>query len=218
MTGGGGRIIIKADSIDFSSAGPKLQADGMPLPGHQNDDLRKLQGGSGGYIYLLTENKKQKNNFHAKARISAVGGHGVGHAGAGSGGVIVFDGGVEHVLNSTKKSQDAYQLDLDASGGYSDYNSGKADYNGCANGASGTIYFRGSDTLILDNKEKVTDKYTRMQAPKTNQKWNSPHLIAKSVVLQGRANGAILGEHHWMAFDDLRLDANVTLTLDRERY
>jgi len=37
-------------------------------------------------------------------------------------------------------------------------------------------------------------------------------------VLQGRANGAILGEHHWMAFDDLRLDANVTLTLDRERY
>lgn len=42
MTGGGGRILLIADSVLFDSAGPKLQADGMPLPGHTFANLTKV--------------------------------------------------------------------------------------------------------------------------------------------------------------------------------
>lgn len=216
MSGGGGRIIVKADSIDFATAGPKLQADGFPLDVYKNESIRELQGGSGGYIYLATHNLKQPNNYHTNSRISAVGGHGLGNSGAGSGGVIVLGGNI--TLAADEKSEEAHKLNIDSSGGVSDYKP-KAGYNeGCANGAAGTIWFKKDDILIVDNKWKRSDKFTRMEAPTYHQKLNEPHLIAKSVMLKGHAKGAVIGEHHWMAFDNLYLGHNVTMTLDRERY
>lgn len=165
-----------------------------------------------------TTNNKGENQLHRHARISAVGGHGVGHAGAGSGGVIVLEGGVESkVLNSTNETEKPFELDLDASGGLSDYTTGEPDYDGCANGAAGTIFFREFDTLIVDNKNKITDKFTRMEAPTYHKKLNEAHLVAKRIVLAGKSKGAVVDEHHWVAFDDLRMECGVTLSLDRQR-
>ena len=57
ITGGGGRIAIKADSVQFNGAGTKLSADGLPRSGFKGDEpFDKVQGGTGGYIYVHTTN------------------------------------------------------------------------------------------------------------------------------------------------------------------
>jgi len=52
-----------------------------------------LVGGSGGYIYIQTLNKLNKNVIGNKFSIEAQGGYGTNGNYGGSGGVIVFDGG-----------------------------------------------------------------------------------------------------------------------------
>lgn len=107
---------------------------------------------------------------------------------------------------------------IDASGGESDYNTGKDDYDGCANGGAGSIWLRKTDELVIDNKDKVTDKYTRITAPRSShKKGNHYREIAESMTIKGKANGAILGKYKEMAFDNLTLDGRVRLTLDRAR-
>jgi len=64
----------------------------------------------------------------------------------------------------------------------------------------------------------VTDKYTRITAPRSShQKGRHYREIAKSMHLKGKSNGAILGRYKWMAFDNLKLDGKVRLTMDRAR-
>ena len=95
------------------------------------------------------------------------------HAGGGGGGIILVDGSWEG-----KKEM------FDASGGLSDFNT--TDYNGCANGAAGTIWFKSDDILIVDNKDKISNKFTRLLAPTHHtRKLDSPHLIATTLILQG---------------------------------
>lgn len=56
-----------------------------------------------------------------------------------------------------------------------------------------------------------------MEAPLHKHRQGDPHTIAKNIIISGRASAAVLGEHDWVAFDHLRIDANSTLTLDREK-
>jgi len=139
--------------------------------------------------------------------MSAVGGSGLGHWGGGSGGAIVLDGDFHMKENK-----------VDASGGVSDYTTGKDDYNGCANGAAGTVWNRKTDELIVDNKDKPTDKYTRISAPRSfHQKGNHYREIADTMNIKGRANGAILGKYKRMMFNNLKMEGKVRLMMDRAR-
>ena len=173
-TMGGGRIIINADSF-MGSQNTSLLADGLPLKG--TNQTGKLAGGSGGYIAVITSNKVYTNSVDNGAKISAVGGHGIKNGGGGGGGIIVIDGDWDN-------SKDMF----DASGGLSDFRQNKTDYNGCANGAPGTVWLKSEDILIVDNKDKITNKFTRILAPTHHtRKLDSPHLIATTFVLKGRA-------------------------------
>ena len=180
----------------------------MPLPGFASNKTElRLQGGSGGYIYVETANKLSKNLINQDAKMTAIGGSGLGHWGGGSGGAIVLDG--DFRMNEHK---------VDASGGISDYDTGKEDYDGCANGGAGTIWNRKDDELIIDNKEKVTDKFTRITAPRSSKILGKHYReIAKTMTVKGKGNGAILGRYKWIVFDNLNLKGKVRLTMDRAR-
>jgi hypothetical protein len=97
LTGGGGRVLIKADSVQFKTAGYKIRADGLPLPNMiPPPNGVNRPGGTGGYISIDTTNNNAANQLHERARISAIGGTGYGSAvGGGSGGVIILLGGFE---------------------------------------------------------------------------------------------------------------------------
>lgn len=139
--------------------------------------------------------------------MTAIGGSGLGHWGGGSGGAIVLDG--DFRMKEHK---------IDASGGVSDYTTGKDDYDGCANGAAGTIWNRKDDELIIDNKDKVTNKYTRITAPRSSKIIGKHYReIAKSITLKGKGNGAILKRYKYIVFDNLTLAGAVRLTMDRAR-
>ncbi len=89
-TTGGGRIVIIADSIQLEGTGQKLTVDAKPYSDAKltND----FAGGSGGYIYIFTNNLVNNNTISANSSLSAQGGFGQGKAFGGSGGVIVLDG------------------------------------------------------------------------------------------------------------------------------
>jgi len=77
---------------------------------------------------------------------------------------------------------------------------------------------RKEDHLIIDNKDKVTNKYTRITAPKSSHHLGRHYReIAASMTIKGKGNGAILGRYKWMAFDNLKLKGPVRLTMDRAR-
>ena len=182
----------------MNAPGAKLSADGLPLKSFKGEEpFDKLSGGSGGYIYVHTTNLHESNSIHPEATISATGGHGVGKAGAGSGGAIVLDGGL--VLATQK---------IDASGGLSAE---------CSHAAAGSIWIRHEDRLVIDNKDKVTVKYTLISAPKHLKRRGRPHFIAGIVDLEGRAQVRLSGQVRWMAFDDLHMRGQVTLALQRTK-
>jgi len=80
------------------------------------------------------------------------------------------------------------------------------------------VYFLKSDSLLLHNKNKLTNKHTVMETPfHKHRKVGDPYTIAKNIVISGRASGAIMGKHDTVAFDHLRVDANATLKLDRSK-
>jgi len=61
-TNGGGRVLIKADSVMFKTAGYKIRADGFPLadqPPPPNGT--NLPGGTGGYVAIMTTNNNAAN-------------------------------------------------------------------------------------------------------------------------------------------------------------
>jgi hypothetical protein len=61
-TAGGGRVIILADSVEFTGHGTPVQANAKPYfntPTTQST-FRQV-GGSGGYIYVSTLNKLNEN-------------------------------------------------------------------------------------------------------------------------------------------------------------
>ena len=58
-------------------------------------DVGNLNGGSGGYVYVNTQQMYGKNIFDQYARIEVIGGYGKNKGMGGAGGVIVFGDGVE---------------------------------------------------------------------------------------------------------------------------
>ncbi len=92
-TGGGGRILIFSDSLTIIGNGTKLEANARPEKDYKGS--YGLQGGSGGYIYVNTENKIRQNTIGPQFKIEAKGGYGFGSFYGGSGGMIVLDGGLQ---------------------------------------------------------------------------------------------------------------------------
>jgi len=102
-----------------------------------------LAGGSGGYIYVHTQNSLDKNFFSEQFSIEAKGGYGTNGFYGGSGGVIVFDGDFRPPERNIK-----------AAGGTA-YDS-LLNLDGCGNGAAGTILYRRDGRLIISNQDILT--------------------------------------------------------------
>ena len=91
-TSGGGRVIVVADSITMKGSS-FINANGVNLhetPGAQN-------GGTGGYVYLYTENAFLNNTYDTTCQINAEGAGGVPSTSGstagygGSGGVVILE-------------------------------------------------------------------------------------------------------------------------------
>ena len=90
-TGGGGFIYLNINSLTLNGTGNQIQANGIPSAELKEDSVKDANGGSGGYIYINTQNDYHKNNvIEAGAIISAHGGYGKNKGFGGSGGVVVF--------------------------------------------------------------------------------------------------------------------------------
>lgn len=131
-----------------------IQANAAPMFNTPKEDLpHRVGGGSGGYIYIQTLNQLSENHFGKHFVVQADGGYGIGERYGGSGGLIVLDGlELPHRQVSTSGGLAIGSI-LDESG------------NGCGTGASGAVYFKNSSRLLLDNKDKRTDKFTILNAP-----------------------------------------------------
>jgi hypothetical protein len=145
-TGGGGHIHIDVDSIKLYStysmkgSNMQIQANGFPLESKEDED--NLNGGSGGYIYINTRSKNQRNFISGMASINAIGGYGKNKGYGGAGGIVVFDGTM-------------VSLQVNTHGGLGgDYHQGKI----CANGSPGTVHWQKDDYLYIDNEGHQSDK------------------------------------------------------------
>lgn len=158
-----------------------------------------LTGGSGGYIYIKTQNIRAQNNISQNFSVEAQGGFGIGGQYGGSGGVIVFDGGFS--LNETQ---------VTTAGGAAINAPGNT--NGCGNGGAGTVWYRNLDRLYVDNEGKQTMKPT-MLTPPPNQVTNgsAPQKIASSILIQGSANVQFKNVSSWLLIDEFVMNDNVTV-------
>ena len=144
-TAGGGRITIISDSLVLNGFGVPISANAKPYETFTAP--YKEPGGSGGYIYIKTWNRRLQNEVNEDIRIEAKGGYGTN---GGSGGVIVF----EHSFEVSEEQ-------VSAEGGTSTKKE-EAEI-GCGDGAAGTIFMRGKrgeTRLTVDNKGKMTNKNT----------------------------------------------------------
>jgi len=57
--------------------------------------------------------------------------------------------------------------------------------DGCANGAAGTIWYKTSDRLIVDNKNVTTARFTLLTPPPGSQDDSGSHLVAEDMLIQG---------------------------------
>lgn len=190
-TAGGGRVVIYADSVSFEGEGAKIQANARP---YEDFTARRysLPGGSGGYIYVKTANAHNENSLEAGSRVEARGGYGIGEFTSGSGGVVVFDGGFN-----------VPQDDVHVNGGVSDQDT----ESGCGNGAAGTVYRVEEDSLVVDNKGIRLEAATTVAIPEERQHNSAKGLseLAKKLVVQGKANLIIKGEHYGLTFNQLKV-------------
>ena len=186
-TAGGGRVVIYADSVSFEGEGAKIQANARP---YEDFTARRysLPGGSGGYIYVKTANAHNENSLEAGSRVEARGGYGIGEFTSGSGGVVVFDGGFN-----------VPQDDVHVNGGVSDQDT----ESGCGNGAAGTVYRVEEDSLVVDNKGIKLEAATTVAIPEERQHNSAKGLseLSKKLVVQGKANLIIKGEHFGLTFN-----------------
>lgn len=200
-TSGGGRMVIVADSMNLTGWGSPLQANAKPSLEESRTTTYHLVGGSGGYMYLKTANKYNKNNLGEKFRVEAQGGHGTHSNYGGSGGVIIFDGGF-----SVRHEQ------VTAAGGSSVKSSINQD--GCGNGAAGTLFYRHESKLVVDNENKPTPKKTVLVANNPNKPGaeSQPSILAKTVEIVGQADVWIDSTaNSWLKFDDLTVTEDAVL-------
>ena len=91
-TAGGGYIYLNIDQLILKGTGEKISADGYPKFGSEID--MTLNGGTGGYIFIKTQNQYGQNEIGSKTMITARGGLGKLDGLAGAGGMIYFAGNV----------------------------------------------------------------------------------------------------------------------------
>lgn len=145
---------------------------------------------------MRTLNNNKKNSISDKSRIEAKGGYSSGEdVTSGSGGIVIFDGGFEVPQNR-----------VITNGGVASYES----ENGCANGASGTVFRIEEDSLNLDNKGIPTLASTTIEIPEDRQHNGSKGIpeLASNVVIRGNSRLVINGEHFGLTFNALTMYDN----------
>lgn len=155
-------------------------------------DVGNLNGGSGGYVYINTQQRYGKNYIHQYARIEVIGGYGKNKGVGGAGGVIVFGDGVEYQLG---------MLHTYTHGGRSgskvastpaqtvDGRVHKPEYN-CGAGAAGTTYWDAEDVLVVNNNWHHTTKSTFLHAKyRSPDKFPNELMPADNLIL---ASGAVV--------------------------
>lgn len=143
-TAGGGYVQIQAEQLILGNHEPghaNIEADGFPNRDTKDDTTMKM-GGSGGYIWIKTMNTNSSNEIGPDARITANGGNGAKKGFGGSGGVIVIDGQVNTVGD--------FKL-ATAFGGLRAHDVTNSTQKDCGNGASGTVWLKQLDALLLNN-------------------------------------------------------------------
>ena len=75
--------------------------------------------------------------------------------------------------------------------------------DGCRNGASGTIYYRFNDTLLVDNAEMNSTAFTQVRVPDHKELIDDRLELSKKLYLQNGARLVIYGEHKDMTFDEM---------------
>lgn len=90
--------------------------------------------------------------------------------------------------------------------------------NGCANGASGTVFRIEADSLNLDNKGIPVTAATTISIPGDRYHNGSKSLpeLASTVVLQGNANLVIEGEHFGLTFNSLTMLSNSKISFGEQ--
>ena len=189
-TAGGGRIVIIADSIVATGYGASLQANAKPYENvaRATEFADTLVGGSGGYIYVRTMNHHQaENDLGERFRVEAKGGFGMGRGYGGSGGIVVFEGAFNPNTDQvTTVGGAAVHAELN--------------YDGCGNGASGTLYYHNASRLIIDNEERLS-KHITVLIPHKNGEASADtdeFALARTVEVKGYARVYInsLMTHH----------------------
>ena len=133
-----------------------------------------LNGGTGGYIYINTENQYTKNNvISSGAIVSAIGGYGKNKGFGGAGGVVVFG---KHFRGST--------FDVLVHGGGTGFQYADAKPQGCGNGGAGTVYMAHEDMLRIDNNGIITNKFTRLYGQRQNQiDFKNEFMLAENTMI-----------------------------------
>lgn len=143
-TAGGGHIHLNINSLNLQGEGAMIQANGLPSKCVNKDKQRpryceeqeaavnSMNGGTGGYIYIETQNDYDvDNHISAESTIEAIGGYGRNDGYGGAGGVVVygpkFKGGV-------------FTTRVHGGEAGSKVKAQELKPEGCGNGASGTYY------------------------------------------------------------------------------
>ncbi|CDW79197.1 UNKNOWN [Stylonychia lemnae] len=170
-TNGGGRIIIMADSVVLQGKSDKLLANGLPLAINRTsgkDQTTLRHGGSGGYIYLNTSQRIQKNQIDNGVKFQANGGNGkIGGSGGAGGQIIlvkVFIG--SEFLNSTPGYVQDYQNNIMLN-----------NTQICKHGGPGIVYFQDLDFLTINPYSTPNNKRTFLNG-------NNSTLILKSLEMR----------------------------------
>ena len=137
-----------------------------------------LNGGSGGSIYLKTSEVYDTNNVSWWSEIEAMGGNGKNKGFGGAGGTIYYDG-----------TFDSGIFMAEISGGLGGNGNENRTIKGCDAGASGTAYWSGEDSLMLDNRNHDSDKVTPLNVAKdrNNTAFPQHHMIVQDLYIGRKA-------------------------------
>ena len=141
-------------------------------------------GGSGGYVFIHTNEVGDSNKFDPYARLQCIGGYGKNKGHGGSGGIMFFSGTNAAGLNNTR-----------INGGLGDKGWFTARFG--TNAASGTAYWKKLDTLLIDNGYHRSDKKTSIRVIKgrATQYYRGENMVAHNLYFRKYANVSIEGEN-----------------------
>lgn len=207
-TAGGGHIFLNIDALYLYGEVSKghISANGLPEAGTDDQVTIDLNGGSGGYVYINTQNKYNTNTIESEASITVIGGHGTGNGFGGSGGIVTFGKDVK---------EEEFMFISKTRGGTGGKVKRDNDQTLCANGAAGTAFFDKNDWLFVWNGDVLTSKHTFLTAKKRNpNKFPNKYMAADNLVVWTGANlNIICNSLDRIVFDSVLMITNSTMTL-----